>query len=445
VNATTNYSTAGLTYQWYSAPTGSVSYTALTDGGQYSGTKTGQLTVASVNANLDFIVVVTDGAGSVTSAPPARLTVIPYPPTIITDTTITPSLLRSDNNVPVTISADVFGTLPMSVQWKKSANSSGIPAAKVSGATSQTLTLSNPQPSDTGYYSLAATNAVGGTNTAWVLLTVLPGSAGTYHWAAPVQYATASPAFNLTAGQILTNVPGKYLDSWSTHGAGWPVTVGGITYAFINPSPNNNITLLYTEGNDDWGGDAWEPGWGLPGSTGNANMDDDIGVINYDSGVQDAWGNYIHQWQINNLDVGAEYNFQMFGADNRSPENERPTFYEDPNDQADITSTWLMGDFKYVVATFVATNSTMAINQVLSPSGSGNSMSSVLHLVACAPPAIVQSGANVQVSWLSDTTLLQATNILGPWTTNTGPSPITLTPSPSQKVMFFKTHYTSDP
>jgi hypothetical protein len=96
------------------------------------------------------------------------------------------------------------------------------------------------------------------------------------------------------------------------------------------------------------------------------------------------------------------------------------------------------GNDTYVVATFVATTNFMILDHVL-PNGAGNDNGAVLRLVACPPPTIVLSGGNVQVSWLSATTLLQATNLLGPWTTNTGPSPITLTPSPSQRQMFFRT------
>jgi len=42
-------------------------------------------------------------------------------------------------------------------------------------------------------------------------------------------------------------------------------------------------------------------------------------------------------------------------------------------------------------------------------------------------PTIQKSGSNLQVSW-SIGTLLQATNLTGPWTTNTAMSPLTISP-----------------
>jgi len=41
------------------------------------------------------------------------------------------------------------------------------------------------------------------------------------------------------------------------------------------------------------------------------------------------------------------------------------------------------------------------------------------------------SGGKFQLQW-SQGTLLQATNLVGPWTTNSSPSPLTVTPSAPQ-------------
>jgi hypothetical protein len=49
--------------------------------------------------------------------------------------------------------------------------------------------------------------------------------------------------------------------------------------------------------------------------------------------------------------------------------------------------------------------------------------------------SIGYSGTNLKLTWASGT-LLQATNLLGPWTTNSAPSPYTVTPSAPQ--MFYK-------
>jgi hypothetical protein len=57
--------------------------------------------------------------------------------------------------------------------------------------------------------------------------------------------------------------------------------------------------------------------------------------------------------------------------------------------------------------------------------------------LAAAPPVTLQlDPATLQLTW-SQGTLLQATNLTGPWTTNSSPSPFTITPS-SGPQMFYK-------
>ena len=56
---------------------GSGVYTNLVEGGKFAGMTTTNLTITGVttNQNMDIVVVVSNGSGSVTSAPPANLTV----------------------------------------------------------------------------------------------------------------------------------------------------------------------------------------------------------------------------------------------------------------------------------------------------------------------------------------------------------------------------------
>jgi hypothetical protein len=73
-------SVGGLTYQWKAGVSGV--YTNLTDGANISGSATATLTINSVQSSnaLDYIVVVVNSFGSVTSTPPATLTVTPPGP-----------------------------------------------------------------------------------------------------------------------------------------------------------------------------------------------------------------------------------------------------------------------------------------------------------------------------------------------------------------------------
>jgi len=58
-----------LTYQWQKAATGSGVYNNVTDGGQISGAQSGTLTIGNIGNPdaADYIVIVANGAGSVTS------------------------------------------------------------------------------------------------------------------------------------------------------------------------------------------------------------------------------------------------------------------------------------------------------------------------------------------------------------------------------------------
>lgn len=51
------------------------------------------------------------------------------------------------------------------------------------------------------------------------------------------------------------------------------------------------------------------------------------------------------------------------------------------------------------------------------------------------------SRGSLTLTWGSGGTLLQATNLIGPWTTNLATSPYVLTPASGAKEMFFKLSY----
>jgi len=73
-----------LSYQWQAGAVGSGGpYTNLSNGGQFSGATTNTLTIQNVNTNnnLDYVVVVSNSYGTIVSSP-ATLTVNPIPPTI---------------------------------------------------------------------------------------------------------------------------------------------------------------------------------------------------------------------------------------------------------------------------------------------------------------------------------------------------------------------------
>src|ERR1019366_5068480 len=119
--------TAPLSYQW------SLNGTAL------SGATSSTLTLTNVPTTYagSYAVVVTNVAGSVTSAV-ATLTVL-VPPGITTQ----PQSLTVTQGQSASFSVVASGTAPLSYQW--SLNGTDLP-----GATSSTLTLNNVQPTDAG-------------------------------------------------------------------------------------------------------------------------------------------------------------------------------------------------------------------------------------------------------------------------------------------------------
>src|SRR5262249_25043541 len=100
-----------------------------------------------------YAVVVTNGAGAVTSAV-ASLTVN-VPPSI----TGQPQSLVVNQGQDATFSVSATGTVPLSYQWQF--NGGSIP-----GATGSSYTKSGAQPSDAGNYAVVVTNVAGAVTSA---------------------------------------------------------------------------------------------------------------------------------------------------------------------------------------------------------------------------------------------------------------------------------------
>jgi hypothetical protein len=151
-------SAAPLSYQWLR--NGAV----LAGGGNVSGAATSALVLSSVQpSDAGFYqVVITNGAGAVTSAV-ATLSVI-FPPVISSQPQGRTNIVGTASSFAVSAS----GTAPLSYQWRF--NGTNLP-----GATNANLILNNVQPSDAGVYSLTITNLAGSaTSDAAGLLVLVP-------------------------------------------------------------------------------------------------------------------------------------------------------------------------------------------------------------------------------------------------------------------------------
>ncbi|MDB6063808.1 MAG: Immunoglobulin I-set domain protein, partial [Pedosphaera sp.] len=122
---------------------------------------------------IEYQVVVTNSFGATTSGP-ITITAVNGQPVVITDT-----LPASGSDVvgsSVTFSASFDGTRPIFYQWQ--ANTAGVPTP-IPGATNSTYTLANMQVTDTGGYSLVASNSLGSTTSTEVPFIVNPTPAAT--------------------------------------------------------------------------------------------------------------------------------------------------------------------------------------------------------------------------------------------------------------------------
>jgi len=138
-----------LNYHWFK--NGNV----LSDGGNILGSTTATLTLNNVqDADVaGYTVTLSNAAGSVTSAPPATLTVID-PPVI----TQQPVSITNNAGTTATFTVAATGTLP-SYQWFKNATNALANGGNVYGANTATLTLSNVFGIDGANYSVVVSNA----------------------------------------------------------------------------------------------------------------------------------------------------------------------------------------------------------------------------------------------------------------------------------------------
>jgi pectate lyase len=160
-NATFNViasGTAPLSYQWYY--TNNLNTSRLLSWGTNS-----SLTLTGVQQTNDggYWVVVTNAYGSATSSV-AQLTVnIPAVPSITVQPQDQPDILPGAS---ATFSVVATGTDPLSYQWYY--NTSTL----LTNATDPSLTVTNIQPGNTGSYSVAVSNFVGGVISSNAFLTV---------------------------------------------------------------------------------------------------------------------------------------------------------------------------------------------------------------------------------------------------------------------------------
>ena len=144
--------TTPLKYQWKK------------DGTNISGATSASYTISSANANDAgvYTVTVSNSIGFATSS---TAVLVVSTPVIQPSFTTQPKSQNVNEGSSVTFSVVATGTAPLTYQWKKN-------GSNISGATSDSYTISNVKSSDAGSYTVTVSNSAGSVTSSAATLTV---------------------------------------------------------------------------------------------------------------------------------------------------------------------------------------------------------------------------------------------------------------------------------
>jgi hypothetical protein len=175
---TTTNGTPPLSYQWQFQGTNLI-WTNLVNGGtnflvggtHIIGATNATLTINTVESNDsgNYQVIVTNFAGSVTSSPPAVLTVTNNPPTITTQPTN--QTVGVGSNVTFSVNGPAPAP-PYFFQWLKDGTNL-VNGGRISGSTNAALQINNAQTNDDGNYWVIVSNVGGSVTSSNAVLTVV--------------------------------------------------------------------------------------------------------------------------------------------------------------------------------------------------------------------------------------------------------------------------------
>ncbi|HEX3718498.1 MAG TPA: immunoglobulin domain-containing protein [Verrucomicrobiae bacterium] len=470
------------TFQWEVGPaTGTGPYTPLTDSGVVSGSTNSTLTLNGVTpANqTNYVVVISNSLGSVTSAP-AALTVVP--PAV---TPPAPTLLAG---VTANFKVSITGGLTPTYQWQK--NGTNLPNGdRISGATTGDLQINNLLTSDAGSYDLVMTFGSAPAVSTVSVLTVLPRSQESLYDAAviadnPSVYyrlnETGNPAtsnlvaydnaggFNGAYGIDVTNgysgvegptpsngYPGfptnntaaqfnpNDTNSWITLPA-WNLNANNVTFTawvYLPTSPLAQAGIVMTgTTNETFAGmefyfetnSAGDFQLGYQWDEGPGNDED----IFFGSGLVPP----TNEWSMVALAVTSSnatlYVFNAEGTNSVTDDSSSPNGFFDPNGSTNqvmpFNNPEYIGsdpnggpsgsqNFNGIIDSVAVFPQTMTSNQIWTLYDAA--------LGVPPSPQISLVGPNINLTWAAGT-LLQATNLAGPWISNSVvTSPFTVPPA----------------
>jgi hypothetical protein len=240
-----------LNYQWYTSTAAGGSRTPLSDSAHYSGTATPALTINNILASdaTNYLVIISNPGGSITSAPVALSATVAPPHYFINYTAPGQSYTQTFNSLPIPGGSSAEGANPLHITYSMT----NIPGMLTNGSyglgtLSAEVQYSTDNPLDFGYPIFAA-GGIGGLG----LSNTMP---GWYGWAGQALVFAATKGDQSQGavvddggiyygdGAPLTGITNRALGLIATTKTG-PIAFGA---AFYNKSTNTytTINLSYT-------------------------------------------------------------------------------------------------------------------------------------------------------------------------------------------------------
>lgn len=451
----------------------------------YQWTKNGSNITGATNLNYtnsapttsdsgNYALVVTNAYGSTTSSVYAISITASAPLNLA----VSPASAAYSVGGTVVFTATADGSQPMSFQWYKG-------ASPLSGQTNSVLTLENLQLTDAGSYTCAVSNVLGGSMSPAGMLTlgIVPPATMGINFTAAGESVTATalgvdptnwinipgPNNSVTSGSV--DITCSASDMWQQGnpsppgynevfygylddgGSGASVTISGLASAFP-------VYVVQTLG-------ATDNGTSLLNVTLNGSQ-----VLGYGSPPSDGTGGLTGQSTVSASLYGDTLDIQGLSGQSGQARGglagviitDQPVLEDQP--QGPTNTIYTEGTFSITGLNIVgvptlsyqwrkdgvnipgATSSIYSKSNVIT-SDAGNydvvvtnaygsvtsSIVTISGIVSMPNVTVTQSGNNLILNWPSGT-LLEATNLLGPWTTNTVASPYTVSPTNPQQ--FFR-------
>jgi len=363
------------------------------------------------NYTLSIRLVANSSGGSVTSAPAVLVVMPASSPQLTVDTT--PSSAAIDAGGTASFSVTFVGTIPIAYQWQTDAAEPGT-FVNIAGGTNSTLNLVAPYA---GNYQLVASNVVGTSTSTPASLTVNPVYFANLLVNGSFEKDITGSVFNAKVANGF-DVSGKDVAGWLNSGTNYGDS--GVDFA-----GNNGLTVADGK------------------MTAYLHLGDS-GAYQICQYPLQAGDQFTLTWSAKSLYLAAAQQVQLLIATNTadsfsnltSVATSTETLYYNGNGAAyyqyTLAYTATEADAgKYLAVSFINTG------------GAGNSYAAFddfhLTVLQTNPTLDLNSlvGGNLKLNWV-DGVLLEATNILGPWTTNIYALP-PLTVTPTEPMKFYRT------